>query len=175
MTATRRPQIFVAFRTFVVATAFILLWVGLAVLVRRIDPWFQVPLPSWLRPVGVVMAIAGALLALTCIVAFAIRGRGTPAPFDPPREFVAYGPYRFVRNPMYVGGIAVIAGAGLALSSPAIVLLGMLAFAAFHLFVVFYEEPTLARLFGDNYLRYKASVSRWRIRRPRPNARHAVG
>lgn len=167
MTTPRRSQIFVALRAFLFASAFILLWIWLASLVRGFDRYFTLPMPQWLRPVGVGLAAAGALLALSCIVTFATKGRGTPAPFDPPRKFVADGPYRFVRNPMYVGGIAALLGAGLALSSPSILLLAVLAFGASHLLVVLYEEPTLGRLFGQSYLDYKASVSRWLIRLPR--------
>jgi len=111
--------------------------------------------------------VCGSLLALLCVVVFLTSGRGTPAPFDPPRELVAAGPYRYVRNPMYVGGIATLLGADLALSSPAILVLAFAAFAIVHLFVVFYEEPALARMFGDDYARYRASVSRWLIRLPK--------
>ncbi len=167
MNTAGRSQIFVAIRSLVVASGFVLLWVWLSLWVRRFDQGLGIPIPPWLRPVGGVLALAGALLALSCIVTFATKGRGTPAPFDPPREFVAAGPYRFVRNPMYVGGIALIFGAGLALASPSIMLLAAFAFAASHLFVVFYEEPALTRRFGESYLQYKKSVSRWLIRRRR--------
>ena len=70
---------------------------------------FPFTIPAWAFPLGLVLALAGGLVALWCIVAFVARGRGTPAPFDPPREFVAAGPYRYVRNP--------ITSAPLALSS----------------------------------------------------------
>jgi protein-S-isoprenylcysteine O-methyltransferase Ste14 len=164
----RSSQLFLAVRTILFASAFVLLWVWLASLVRRWDPVLGVSVVSWLRPVGATVASAGALLALSCIVAFATKGRGTPAPFDPPREFVAEGPYRFARNPMYIGGIATIAGAGLALASPSIVLLAAFAWLAAHLFVVFYEEPALTRRFGESYLCYKASVNRWLLHLPNP-------
>ena len=57
---------------------------------------------SW-QAVGMLLGATGATLALSCIFAFVFMGRGTPAPFDPPRRLVVQGPYRFVRNPMYIG------------------------------------------------------------------------
>src|ERR1700741_4558110 len=60
---------------------------------------------------GAVLAGAGGALALWCVLTFATRGRGTPAPFDPPRVLVVGGPYRYVRNPMYLGAIAALVGA----------------------------------------------------------------
>jgi protein-S-isoprenylcysteine O-methyltransferase Ste14 len=62
---------------------------------------------------GLVMSAAGAVLALWCVATFAIVGRGTPAPFDPPRRLVMRGPYRVVRNPMYIGAGLALAGAAL--------------------------------------------------------------
>jgi len=116
---------------------------------------------------GFVWAGAGALLAGLCIATFVTTGRGTPAPFDPPREFVASGPYRYVRNPMCVGAAAVMLGAGLAVSTPSIVLLALAFLLTMHLFVVVYEERTLAGKFGVSYRRYCASVHRWLIRKPK--------
>ena len=138
--------------------------------VRSYDARIPLALPAWLRPVGLVVAVAGALLAGICIATFVTRGRGTPAPFDPPREFVASGPYRWVRNPMYVGAAAVILGAGLVLSSPSIVLLTFAFLLTMHLVVILYEEPTLAARFGPSYERYRAAVRRWWIRRPTPDS-----
>jgi len=152
------------------SAGFVWLWAWLVVSVRPLDSRIPVALPNWLRPIGFGVATVGALLAGACIAAFVTKGRGTPAPFDPPREFVASGPYRYVRNPMYVGAAMVILGAGLALSSPAVVLLGLAFLLIMHLFVVLYEEPVLADRFGASYQRYRSSVHRWLIRKPRPSA-----
>jgi protein-S-isoprenylcysteine O-methyltransferase Ste14 len=115
---------------------------------------------------GVVVGAVGAVIALWCISTFVFVGRGTPAPFDPPRNLVVVGPYRWVRNPMYVGAALALAGAALFYESWA--LLGYC--AAFllitHLFVVAYEEPVLRSTFGDAYVRYCEGVRRWLPSRP---------
>ena len=103
----------------------------------------------------------GRIIALCCVLAFAVIGKGTPAPFDPPRRLVIRGPYRFVRNPMYLGAAVALAGAALFYQS-----LALLAFVAVflllaHLFVVLYEEPTLRRSFGHQYHAYCEHVHRW--------------
>ena len=149
------------------SAAFVWLWAWLAIAVRSFDARLAVSLPLWLRPIGFMLASAGALLAGICIATFLTKGRGTPAPFDAPREFVASGPYRYVRNPMYVGATAVILGAGLVLSSPSIVMLALAFLLTMHLFVVSYEEPVLASRFGASYQQYKSEVHRWLIRKPR--------
>jgi protein-S-isoprenylcysteine O-methyltransferase Ste14 len=110
---------------------------------------------------GAILGAAGAALALWCILTFAFVGRGTPAPFDPPRRLVVAGPYRFVRNPMYVGAALALAGAALFYRS-----MPLLAYAAgfllvMHLFVVVYEEPTLRRMFDPDYAAYCRRVGRW--------------
>lgn len=152
---------FAVLRSAVYASAFVLLWTWLAIIVRRLDPSLPFAIAPALRPLGLVIAGLGALIALSCIWVFATRGRGTPAPFDAPRVFVASGPYRFVRNPMYLGAAGVIAGMGIFLRSPSIVLLagGFLLF--FHLFVVLYEEPVLRERFGASYVDYTRAVDRW--------------
>jgi protein-S-isoprenylcysteine O-methyltransferase Ste14 len=111
---------------------------------------------------GMALGCTGGALALWCIVTFVVIGRGTPAPFDPPRRLVIAGPYRFVRNPMYLGAILALAGAALFYQSWT--LLGYCsAFALLmHVFVVAHEEPTLRASFGGDYADYCRRVSRWR-------------
>jgi protein-S-isoprenylcysteine O-methyltransferase Ste14 len=124
-------EAFIAARAVVFAAAFVLLW-------------------SW-----------GARLGLWGLVVFVHFGRGTAAPFDPPRAFVAVGPYRYVRNPMYIGGLTVVFGAGLALRSASIAALAVVFLGVMHLFVTLYEEPSLARRFGASYADYKGRIRRW--------------
>ena len=110
---------------------------------------------------GMLLGASGAALALTCILTFVFIGRGTPAPFDPPRRLVRRGPYRLIRNPMYLGAGLALAGAALFYQS--IPLLGYAAvfLTITHLFVVLYEEPALRRTFGRDYEAYCRRVGRW--------------
>ena len=110
---------------------------------------------------GMLLGASGAVLALTCIFTFVFIGRGTPAPFDPPRRLVMRGPYRLIRNPMYVGAGLALSGAALFYQS--IRLLGYAgAFLTItHLFVVLYEEPALRRTFAGEYEAYCQRVGRW--------------
>jgi protein-S-isoprenylcysteine O-methyltransferase Ste14 len=115
---------------------------------------------------GIVVAVAGWALALWCILTFALIGRGTPAPFDPPRKLVIQGPYRYVRNPMYLGAALTLCGAALFYRSLALLAYMGVFLIATHIFVVWYEEPTLTRLFGADYEQYRTRVGRWLVRRP---------
>jgi protein-S-isoprenylcysteine O-methyltransferase Ste14 len=110
---------------------------------------------------GIVICAAGGAVALWCVSSFAFIGRGTPAPFAAPRRLVTRGPYRVVRNPMYIGVGSVFAGAALIYESPLLAAYAGLFFLASHLFVVGYEEPTLRRLFGHEYDAYCRRVRRW--------------
>jgi protein-S-isoprenylcysteine O-methyltransferase Ste14 len=152
---------FAAVRGAVYAAVFIWLWVWLAILARQFDAQFPFTMPSALRPIGAALAAVGAVLTLSCVAVFATSGRGTPAPFDAPRFFVASGPYRMVRNPMYLGASLVMVGAGLYLGSPSVLLLAGCFLLLAHCFVLLYEEPTLRNRFGDSYEQYTRSVHRW--------------
>ncbi len=114
-----------------------------------------------LRWIGLAPAIAGSAMLLWSFWAFTFIGEGTPAPNDPPKRFVAEGFYRFVRNPMYVGILLVLLGEVLIYQSSVLLVYAVLVFLAFHLFIVFYEEPRLSQQFGETYLRYKREVPRW--------------
>ena len=156
----------VLLRGVVLAALFVALWVWLASLVRRFDPAIGAAPPEWLRPLGWVLGAAGAALGLTCVALFLTAGRGTPAPFDPPKVFLANGPYRYVRNPMYVGAVLALAGGGLVISSSSVLILAALFWGLSHLLVVLNEEPALKRRFGDSFLQYKNRVNRWLPRIP---------
>src|SRR6185295_9147032 len=116
---------------------------------------------------GILLGLGGAIVALWCILTFATVGRGTPAPFDPPRRLVDRGPYRFIRNPMYLGAGLAMFGAALYYRSPALLAYIGAFLLATHLFVLAYEEPTLRRTFGADYEAYCARTGRWWPRGPR--------
>lgn len=107
------------------------------------------------------MWLAGGAALLWSTWDFLVKGRGTPAPIDPPEELVVRGLYRYVRNPMYVGGLLILAGHFLWFQSRKLLLYAGGLFLAFHNFVVFYEEPDLRHRFGAAYERYYQSVPRW--------------
>jgi protein-S-isoprenylcysteine O-methyltransferase Ste14 len=116
-------------------------------------------------PAVAVIAV-GVTLYLWCLWVFAAVGRGTPGPWDAPRHMVAVGPYRWVRNPIYLAALLVVLGeAWLFLSPPLVAYAGAMAISC-HLFVVGYEEPTLRRRFGDSYEAYLRTVHRWMPRPP---------
>ena len=104
--------------------------------------------------------IGGAIL-LWSFWNFLIQGRGTPAPIDPPKELVAVGFYRYVRNPMYVGVLAMNIGHFLWFGYWNLFIYAIVVFIFFHAFVTYYEEPTLKGKFGPAYEEYLKRVPRW--------------
>lgn len=123
------------------------------------------------RPmVGGALMLASLVSLLESFARFVVKGHGTPAPIASPRVLVVSGQYRFVRNPMYVAIVALVAGQAIVLARA--VLLGYAAFLwmMFYLWVVGFEEPRLRRRFGDSYASYCAHVRRW-VPRARPWSR----
>jgi protein-S-isoprenylcysteine O-methyltransferase Ste14 len=106
--------------------------------------------------------LAGASIYFWCLWDFGRTGRGTPAPIDPPKTLVVRGLYRYVRNPMYVGVLLVIAGWALLSRGGSVMVYGASVALAFHLFVVLVEEPILRGTFGASYADYCRTVHRWR-------------
>jgi protein-S-isoprenylcysteine O-methyltransferase Ste14 len=110
---------------------------------------------------GLLLGAAGAALALSAILAVVTLGRGTPAPFDPPRRLVVRGPYALVRNPMYLGAGAALTGAALYYQSRPLLGYAGAFLVAMHLMAVGYEEPALRATFGEAYAAYCRRVGRW--------------
>ena len=148
------------------ALTYAVLFIGflLIYLPARLLAWSGILRPAAMelqQVAGMVIGAAGAAVALWCIFTFASIGRGTPAPFDPPRRLVIQGPYRFVRNPMYIGSVLALSGAALFYESLPLLGYAGLFLLATHFFVVWYEEPALRRTFGQEYEAYCQQVRRW--------------
>jgi len=110
---------------------------------------------------GLGLVGLGLALVVWCLVTFAFVGKGTAAPFDPPRRLVVAGPYRFVRNPIYIGAIVAMLGAAMVLWSGWLILYAFVVLIVTHLLVILYEEPHLRRVFGQPYEDYLQRVHRW--------------
>jgi protein-S-isoprenylcysteine O-methyltransferase Ste14 len=136
--------------------------------------FWTVVMPYWLLPrsarpdlhgvgaAGWLFIAGGIQLYFACAFwGFALRGKGTPAPIDPPKKLVEEGPYRIVRNPMYWSVAFVLLGEALVFHSLTLAGLAAALFAGANLFVLFYEEPVLRRKFGAEYEDYCRRVPRW--------------
>jgi protein-S-isoprenylcysteine O-methyltransferase Ste14 len=108
-----------------------------------------------------ILVAIGTLLALWCVFTLVSIGKGTAAPFDPPRRLVVRGPYRVVRNPTYIGAILAMIGLALFYASLSILIYAAVILVATHLLVTLYEEPTLRCSFGADYESYCRRVNRW--------------
>ena len=122
---------------------------------------------------GVTLVLAvcplalGIGLYLRCVWDFAVSGGRTPAPIDAPKRLVTNGVYRYSRNPIYIAELTMIAGWAILFTAPIIVAYGVVLFVVLSLAVRRYEEPRLARQFGDQYAAYAEATGRWlpRLRR----------
>ena len=120
-----------------------------------------VQLPFHLRAAGLALFACGVAIYFWCAWDFVSKGLGTPLPIDAPRVLVVKGLYRFTRNPMYVGVLSVILGQASYYGSLRVARYAGVVLAGFYLFVLFYEEPTLRKLFGEQYEEYCRKVPRW--------------
>lgn len=119
------------------------------------------------RTVGAALTGAGGAVLAHAFVRFASEGVGTPAPMAPTRHLVVGGIYRHVRNPMYVAIESAILGQALLLGQPRLLAYACAMLVSPALWVPLYEEPTLARTYGEEYERYRRNGPRW-IPRLRP-------
>jgi protein-S-isoprenylcysteine O-methyltransferase Ste14 len=118
---------------------------------------------AWLpvRVIGAALIVAGAAVLLHAFARFVIEGLGTPVPLAPPSRLVVGGLYRYVRNPMYVAVGAAIVGQALALGRFELLWYAAAAGLVMAGFVHLYEEPALARRFGEDYESYRRAVRPW--------------
>ncbi len=121
--------------------------------------WFGDLALHW--PFGLLLVVLGLSGLLWCTRDFYVSGKGTLAPWAPPQELVVVGLYRYSRNPMYVAVALILLGWAISFGSPGLLVYALAVAFAFHLRVVFGEEPWLARTHGPAWQRYTQSVRRW--------------
>jgi protein-S-isoprenylcysteine O-methyltransferase Ste14 len=152
-----RRQFFAVVRALIVAPLFIALWMYF------LPRWFGGPsVFTEPHPLGWIVVVIGAVIGLPCVWQFAWRGGGTPAPWDPPRRLVVTGPYRWVRNPMYIGMAIAMIGEAVVFPHAQIVITELaIAAVLVSILVMAYEEPALRKTFGADYDDYCRNVRRW--------------
>jgi len=118
-----------------------------------------------MQHVAFVVAVLGlgTWLLLWCVREFYVAGRGTLAPWSPPKHLVTTGPYGFSRNPMYLGVITILVGWWILWGSRTLLIYALVVLVAFHIRVLLAEEPWAARNFGAEWEAYRARVPRWLI------------
>lgn len=117
--------------------------------------------PGAQRAAAALLVALGLAPLLESIVRFVRVGRGSLVPTVPPERLVASGLYRYVRNPMYLVVVAALAGEALLFRSRGILVECAVVWAFFHLFVMSYEEPRMARSYPAEYALYRSHVPRW--------------
>ena len=131
-----------------------------------------IAIPGWLTAravqrgadshvIALLPLLAGFALLLWCVRDFYVAGKGTLAPWEPPRNLVTVGLYRYSRNPMYVAVATMLIGWSAFTGSSTLAIYTCFVIAAFHLRVLLHEEPFLARTHGDAWKEYRARVPRW--------------
>ncbi|MFH2102774.1 MAG: isoprenylcysteine carboxylmethyltransferase family protein [Chloroflexota bacterium] len=158
--------------TALITTLFILLVPGFLL---GIVPVFVIPkIPGLALPPGpwnwaaVLFWLAGVTILAWCAADFVRKGRGTPAPINPPKELVVSGLYQYIRNPMYLGALLIQVGNIVWFGTLAQVVYWFFLFIGFNLFIRTHEEPFLRKTFGARYAAYCQAVPRWIPRPKRP-------
>jgi protein-S-isoprenylcysteine O-methyltransferase Ste14 len=125
----------------------------------RLDP-LDITYPLVVIPIiiGIMLFISGLLLLVTTIRIFHELGKGTLAPWDPPRKLVIKGPYRYIRNPMIAGVLIALLGEAVLTFSPVLLMWFIFFFILNIIYFICMEEPVLEKRFGDDYKLYKKKV-----------------
>jgi protein-S-isoprenylcysteine O-methyltransferase Ste14 len=143
-------------------TSAAVLFIGWCVLhVRGFDPYLGLVFPIWTKALGIVLLGLGGIAVLMSGKSLSTSRIGTRDDRLFPKEFVASGPFRYVRNPMSLGAVTLMFGLGLYVGSASVLVAGLLLFLIFHMVVIYGEEPGLEKRFGESYKQYKQSVNRW--------------
>jgi protein-S-isoprenylcysteine O-methyltransferase Ste14 len=129
--------------------------------------WYDIPgLSMPVRIFSVTLGISGTLIQLWAIILFQKIGKGTPIPALAPKHFVQEGPYKWVRNPINIGELLLLFSIALWFQSLFLLVYVLSGAVAFHLFIVYYEEPKHRRIFGEEYEKYLKQVNRWIPKKP---------
>jgi protein-S-isoprenylcysteine O-methyltransferase Ste14 len=139
----------------------VLAFLAMPAMVAFVVPWLLAPRPRQFHVAAIPLLVAGVVLLLWCVRDFYVAGRGTLAPWSPPKHLVTVGLYKFSRNPMYIAVLLILCGWALAYYSGWLWIYAVVIAIAFHLRVVFYEEPWLARTHGREWDEYRGRVRRW--------------
>jgi len=123
--------------------------------------WVLVTNAPLAHPLGLGLLFVGAAGLLWCVRDFYARGKGTLAPWSPPQQLVIVGLYRYTRNPMYVAVTLILLGWAVSFALPGLYVYAIVVVVAFHLRVVFGEEPWLAQRHGEQWGEYARRVPRW--------------
>lgn len=119
--------------------------------------------PARFLTAALVPLCAGTLLLLWCVREFYVVGRGTLASWSPPQRLVTTGPYKFSRNPMYLGVITILVGWCILWDSRTLIIYAAAVLCTFYVRVLLFEEPWAARRFGTEWDAYRARARRWLI------------
>jgi protein-S-isoprenylcysteine O-methyltransferase Ste14 len=114
-----------------------------------------------MRGLGAILLVAGLSVLVQAFVRFVAEGRGTPVPAAAPERLVVGGPYRHVRNPMYVAMLAAIVGQALLLGQLRLLLFPAIFWSGVAAYVCWREEPALVGRFGADYEAYRRAVPAW--------------
>jgi len=138
----------------------LLAFLALPMVVAFLVPWLLVPRATPFHATVPVVGV-GILLLLWCVRDFYVAGRGTLAPWSPPMHLVTVGLYRFSRNPMYVGVCTILLGFALGFRTSGLWIYAGFMAVVFHVRVLAFEEPWLARTFSAEWTAYRDRVPRW--------------
>ncbi|WP_198153574.1 isoprenylcysteine carboxylmethyltransferase family protein [Thalassobacillus sp. C254] len=110
--------------------------------------------------IGAIIMILGLLLVILTIFQFATKGKGTLAPWDPPRKLVVSGPYQYTRNPMISGVVFILLGEVIIFGSIFLLVWFLFFTIVNYTYFIVGEEPKLQKQFGEDYGEYKRNVPR---------------
>lgn len=155
-----------SFRRNVIVTILFTIFGGPGIVLVYLPLWitrFRVPAgePWWQMALAGVLIAAGVAPGFESARRFLAVGLGTLVPTAPTEHLVVSGFYRFVRNPMYVGVLIALIGEAVLFERRIMIVYLVMVWMVVNLFVCFYEEPTLTRRYGEEYLRFKRNVPRW--------------